>query len=177
MSKEPAYTPDSTRERVTLFLAVLTSENLRQPTGSGLSPDRRAYELCRIWFNTIYTPSTRYLDGIKGDRSEDAVAQFWSAFSTDEQDALERFHRFLELRVDMLSDTEQERAIFPQNDAWDALLRHATYVLDELDSNPDALQQKVNWLIDTLIRAEASPAPDALPSSLAEVLQLRQSDE
>lgn len=175
-SEDIAAPNDRIRERVVLALALLASDAGQTAGHRDLPPDQWAYAWCHLWFDEVYTPSTRYLDGIKGDRSEEAAVQFWAAFTADERDALERFHRFLELRMDMLSEADRERAAFPQNDAWNAILRHATYVLDELNPDSDALQQKVSWLIDTLTREEASTATDALLSSLAEALQLPQSE-
>ena len=68
-----------------------------------------ALKVCALWFDQIFVPGVSYFDGIKGDevhgdevkgdRSEADVELFNSCFSAGELEALERFHRFFELRV------------------------------------------------------------------------------
>lgn len=175
MSNEPSHTERSHRTRVTLVLAFLSSDECRQACHRILEPERLAYEWCRLWFDEIYVPSLRYLDGLKGDRSEEAAARFRACFSDEEQEALERFHRFLELRVDMLPEEAHRRESFPQNDAWDSIVRHAGYVLEDLEAvEPDALRDELAPLVHALIRRSDEPPEEAersLLASLNEALQ------
>lgn len=163
MSSEPSRKDRSHRKRVTLVLAFLSSEECRQACHRILAPERLAYEWCRLWFDEIYVPSLRYLEGLKGDRSEEAAAQFRACFTDEEQEALERFHRFLELRVERLSDEAHRRELFPQTDAWDSIVRHAGYVLEDLDAvDPDAVRDELAPLVHTLTQqsAESSESPE-----------------
>lgn len=167
MSNNFPDTAARTRERVILFLVLLTSDEIRQACATILPPDKLAFAWCRLWFDEIYVPSTRYLDGIKGDRVEDAVARFRAAFSDAELAALERFHRFLELRIDMLSEANREQASFPQNDAWDAVVRDASYLLEELNPDPDLLQNKLTAAVRILTREDpARGSTDVLREAL-----------
>lgn len=178
MSDELSNKVGAVRDRVTLFLAFLASEECWQACQSVFSSDKLAYEWCRLWFDKIYVPSLRYLDGIKGDRSAEAVTRFRAAFTDDELAALERFHRFLELRLDMLPDAARQRAAFPQNDAWDHVVRHAGYVLEELAHDPNSLQHKLVSIVRTLIRQHeaADAADDQRAASLHDTLQQRLMD-
>lgn len=163
------------RERVALVLAFLSSPTCQEACHRVLDPERLAYEWCRVWFDEVYVPSLRYLDGLKGDRSEEDVAAFWDAFSDEEKEVLERFHRFLELRVDMLSEEVHRRASFPQSDAWDSIVRHAEYVLEDLQSvDRLRLQNRIGALVRLLVRRteERQEASETfLLSSLNDALQ------
>jgi hypothetical protein len=121
------------RGRVTRFLSFLTSEECRAACKDQLAADRLAFELCRLWIDEIYVPGLHYVDGIKGDRSTAAAATFAAAFTPAEQSALERFHHFLELRIQMLPEADRARGIFPDGAPWESTLRHARYLLDELE--------------------------------------------
>lgn len=159
MSDEPSHVDRSHRKRVTLVLAFLSSEDCRQACHQILAPERFAYEWCRLWFDEIYVPSLRYLEGLKGDRSEEAAAQFRACFTDEEQEALERFHRFLELRVERLSDEAHRRESFPQTDAWASIVRHAGYVLEDLDGvDPDAVRDELVFFVRTLTQQTAEPS-------------------
>lgn len=175
MSSDLSQREFSHRKRVTLVLAFLSSEECRRACHQILAPERLAYEWCRLWFDEVYVPSRRYLRGLKGDRSEEAAAEFRAEFTDEEQEALERFHRFLELRVEMLSDENHRNESFPQSDAWDSIVRHAGYVLEDLDAiDPEAVRDELAPLVHTLIRqSEASPEPAApsLLTSLNETLR------
>lgn len=170
MSSEPSHRDRSPRKRVTLVLAFLSSEECRRACHRILAPERLAYEWCRLWFDDIYVPSLRYLNGLKGDRSEEAAAEFRAAFTDEEQEALERFHRFLELRVQRLSDEAHRTESFPQNDAWDSVIRHAGYVLEALeDVEPDAVREELAPLIYTLT-SQSREGEELAASSLLAVL-------
>ncbi len=124
------------RERVATFLTLVASDAARETLGRWIDQDRLAFELCRIWFDDIYLPSRRYFDALKGDYSEAAAEHFRSAFSNEELAGLERFTRFLELRLEMLSSESRSSRRIPNSDAWQSLVRHAFYLLDDLE--PDA---------------------------------------
>lgn len=177
MSQEPSRTDQSPRTRVTLVLAVLSSDECRRACHQVLAPERFAYEWCRLWFDEVYVPSLRYLDGLKGDRSEEAVSRFWACFTDEEKEALERFHRFLELRVEMLPDEAHERESFPQSDAWDSIVRHAGYVLEDLEAvDPDAVRDEVAALVSLLTRQGGTAQEEAKRSLFASLNDaLRQS--
>lgn len=168
MSHEPSRTERSHRKRVTLALAFLSSQECRRACHRILEPGQLAYEWCRVWFDEIYVPSLRYLNGLKGDRSEEAAARFRACFTEEEQEALERFHRFLELRVEMLSDEDHERESFPQNDAWNSIVRHAGYVLEDIEGlDPDPLQHRLAALVRLFTRRSEEPPKEAERSLLA----------
>lgn len=175
MSDDLSQTERSPRKRVTLVLAFLSSGACRRACHQILAPERLAYEWCRLWFDDVYVPSRRYLRGLKGDWSEEAVARFRAGFTDEELEALERFHRFLELRVDMLSDEDHERERFPQNDAWDSIVRHAGYVLEDLDGvDPEAVRGELAALVRTLTRESEeaqTPTENSLLDSLNETLR------
>lgn len=163
-------------DRVTLFLALLASDPCRAACHQVLAPERFAYVWCRLWFDEIYVPSARYLDGLKGDRSDPAVDKFWAVFTKTEREALERFHRFLELRIDMLPRDLAQCESFPQNDAWDHIVRHAGYALEELEPDPASLKEQVGWVARLLAsRGDQMDDPDgtALPSALRKALHRR----
>lgn len=125
------------RERVAEYLTLMASEAAQDELGRWIDRDRLAFELCRIWFDDIYLPSRRYFEGLKGDYNEEAAALFRADFSQDELAELERFTRFLELRMEMLSDGKARSSGRMSNtDGWQSLMRHAWYVLDDLE--PDA---------------------------------------
>lgn len=123
-----------------VFLAFLTSEECLEACRRYVAPDVLAAELSRLWFDDIYVPGESYLDGLKGDRSEEAVRHFRACFSEDELAALERFHGFFELRIDMAANREHGRAFFPENDSWRALVRHAAGVLGDLETDAERLR-------------------------------------
>lgn len=179
MSDELSSADPSARDRLTLFLALLASDECRTACHQVLPPDRFAYTWCQLWFNDVYVPSARYLDGLKGDVSKEAVAEFRSRFTDVEMEALERFHRFLELRIEMLPSDLAETQSFPQTDAWDHVVRHAGYALEELERDPSSLKEQVGWIARLI--AERSDgdgsALDGLLPSLRDALRRRRLPE
>lgn len=163
MEKDSSAAAQETRARVIVFLALLTSEALWTAGCQLLQPGRLAFELCRLWLDEIYTPGIRYLDGLKGDRCEEAAARFQACFTPEERAALERFHCFLELRMDMLPETDRQRAFFPQNDSWENLVRDAAYLLEDLAAERTALQDALSWMARTLADRNA-PGPLPAPA-------------
>lgn len=133
--------PQDTRDRVIDFLLFLASEECLNASQQGLVPwEKLAYELARIWFNEIYSPGIRYIDALKGDFSPQEAQDFQENFSEEELESLERFHRFFELRVDILPESARRAEIFPENDAWRNIMRHARYLAEELE--PDAEKRR-----------------------------------
>jgi len=141
------------RERVVLFLLFLTSAKCVDALKRRIPADRVVFEFCRLWFDEIYTPSTRYMDGLKGDLSPGRVAEFRQHFDDDELAALERFNAFLDLRIDMLSDAQRASRKFPENDMWRNIVRDAGYLVEDLE--PDAAERRrlVDWIAES--RADA----------------------
>ena len=120
------------RDRVIDFLLLFTSEKCRKALSVSMPPQRVAYELARIWFEEIYVPSIRYLDSLKGDYSENDVAAFEESFDVEELVTMERFHRFFELRFDMLAERVKSSGEFPQTESWQNIIKDAGYLLEDL---------------------------------------------
>lgn len=140
MAHELSASTTDVRERIVVFLAFLTSERCRAACRRHALPEELAAALSRLWFDELYVPGERYLDGLKGDRSDEEVERFLACFTDDERAALERFHGFFDLRVDFVSNSARGRAFFPDNDSWRGLIQHAAHVLDDLDPDPDRLR-------------------------------------
>ena len=138
--KLPTSWTSAARERVTVFLAFLTSEDCRAACREHGRPEELAAALTRLWFDEIYVPGEMAFSGIRPAIDPDALKNFTSAFSESELQALQRFHGFFELRLNFLSNRLYGRAFFPENDSWRALLDHAGYVLAELDPDHERLK-------------------------------------
>ncbi len=142
---------DNTRERVIFFLLFLTSQDAQQTFHRQVRPEKLAYELCRIWVEEIYAPSERYLTSLKGDYSKKKAAAFEDCFEVEELISLERFHRFIELRFDMLPEKYKQTQIFPINASWENITKDANYLLEELEpkanTRREALIEKVKTLL------------------------------
>ena len=149
------------RQRVVVFLAVLTSEAWREAGEAPGESERLAFELCRLWVEDLYAPGLHTLDGLKGTRDEAAVRRFEEAFSPDERAALERFHHFLVLRLEMLPAPARQQGRFPRDDRWHNLVRDAAYLLDALEAAPEDVRGIVSWLVDAA-RRDATQAPPTL---------------
>ena len=128
------------RERVATYLALLSSDTCRETLGRLIDPERLSFELCRLWFDEVYVPGISYFDGLKGDVSSQAVLRFNESFDDDELTAMERFHRFFELRVEMLRNQIRAAGHFPDTDLWRNLIKDAGYLLEDLD--PHATSRK-----------------------------------
>jgi len=141
MQKKTQDHSQSIRDRVIDFLLFLSSEGCLDASRQGLIHwEKLAYELARIWFNEIYSPGIRYIGSLKGDFSPQEAQDFQEHFSEEELESLERFHRFFELRMDMLPESARQAEIFPENDAWRNIMRHARYLAEELE--PDAEKRR-----------------------------------
>lgn len=143
MAKDIVLTAQEIRDRVVFFLLFLTSESCISACSPFADAEKIAYELCRIWFDDIYTPGLSYFESLKGDFSPEAAARFEDAFDVEELVELERFHHFFELRIGMLAKKFKGAATFPQNDSWRNLLRHARQVLALLEPDSAKLQARL----------------------------------
>jgi hypothetical protein len=130
----------NTRDRVIDFFLFLSSEECLNACRGLDSWEKLAYELARVWFNEIYTPGIGYINSLKGDFSPEKAQAFQDCFTEEEMESLERFHRFFELRMDMLPESAKRQEIFPENDAWHHVMRHACYLAEELE--PDAEKRR-----------------------------------
>lgn len=141
MDKKSENQSQSIRDRVIDFLLFLSSEECLGASRQGFVPwEKLAYGLARIWFNEIYSPGIRYIGTLKGDFSPQEAQEFQENFSEEELESLERFHRFFELRMDILPESARRAEIFPENDAWRNIMRHARYLAEELE--PDAEKRR-----------------------------------
>lgn len=136
------------RQQVIFFLLMLSSDRSQKTLQPWISPERLAYRLCALWFDSIYAPSRRYIRGWKGDFSPEAAESFRNAFSEDEFAMLEQFHCFLELRMDMLPEEMLQRQEIPQNDLWRNIQRHAANTLHFLVRNPERYRQELEHRLE-----------------------------
>lgn len=137
------------------FLALLSSEEALRLLSGWMPPEKAAFEMCRAWFDKIYVPSDTYLDGLRGDRSQDAVNAFCALFDDDELSAMARFQRFFELRMAMVPESAKQAGRIPLNDSWQALVQHAAYLLDDLGVDGDTARlEQLRRLRDADVRSE-----------------------
>lgn len=64
---------------------------------------------------------------------------------------MERFHGFLDLRLEMAVNRAQGRGFFPENDSWHSLRRDATVLLELINPDPDQLRAALVGLIGALV--------------------------
>lgn len=128
------------RDRVLLFLKLFSSTAAIERLVNAADEDGEtvADRLCTLWIDELYVPGLRYTDGLKGDRSNDQVRDFQSQFSSSEITLLEQFHRFLELRLEMLPKRRSEETVFPRGEFWQSIMSHARRILEEID--PEGLE-------------------------------------
>ncbi len=124
------------RDRVTVLLAFLTSPECQAACRQYARPEELAAAISRLWFDEVYVPAEKYLDEFKGHPCDLDLARFDACFTEGELAALARFHGFWELRLGFVTNSAGGRAFFPENDSWRGLIKHAEYVLAELE--PDA---------------------------------------
>ena len=124
------------RQRITTLLGLLTSERAQQVLARRLGREQVAYALAQAWFDDVYVPGKRYLDSLKGDLQPEAVESFHGAFDPFERAAMERFHRFFELRIDMLPEDRLASRRIPIDDRWTSLMKDAGYLLEDLGVVP-----------------------------------------
>ncbi len=136
------------RDQVIVFLLFLTSEKSLKVCHKFVSPEKLAFELARIWFDEIYVPGIRYLEGgLKGDYSEEAVDEFEDSFTDDELDALERFHLFFELRLQMIPDSSIKTGIWPQNESWRNIIKDAGHLLQALEPDAESKRTRLAGIV------------------------------
>ncbi|NNF03926.1 MAG: hypothetical protein HKN17_05630 [Rhodothermales bacterium] len=121
------------RRRVLAGLGLIVLEGGGSDEEGRARRERRSFDLIRFWFDVVWAPGLRYMDGFKGDRDPAREAAFRETFSDEEFLWLERFNRFLELRVDRLHDDERTQERFPAGDTWTAIVRDAANLLELLD--------------------------------------------
>ena len=150
---------EKTREHVIVFLLFFTSEESLRTCHKFIAPGKLAFQLARIWFDDIYLPGIRYLDGgLKGDYSEKAVAKFTECFTKDEFKALERFHYFFELRLEMIPGSKRETGDWPQNDSWSNMVKDARNLLDLFAVDAEDLRCRISEMLkETLGKSLDSP--------------------
>ena len=136
MDTAPTLLPDP-RRRITTLLGLLASEEAQETLAKRLERPRLAYELACAWFDDAYVPSERYMDGLKGDLASEAAETFRDAFDPVEIAAMERFHRFFELRIDMMPPDLLASRRIPIDDRWRSLMKDAGYLLEDLGSAED----------------------------------------
>ena len=142
MPKPLAPSPDH-RRRVATLLGLLTSEEAQETMSQRLGRSRLAYELACAWFDDVYVPSERYMDGLKGDMAPEAAETFRDAFDPVELAAMERFHRFFELRIDMLPDAMIASRCIPMDDRWRVLMKDAGYLLEDIGGNAENFRRRL----------------------------------
>ncbi|MBO6573902.1 MAG: hypothetical protein JJ896_00675 [Rhodothermales bacterium] len=128
--------PDPVRARVLDALSLIASGDRLAAVNPELPPGRAAWLLCETWFDIVYQPGTRYMDGLKGDHDPESAEAFLAHFGEDERRWLERFNRFLELRVDRLTAGQRENRVFPPGERWTNVMRDAGHMVDLLGGNP-----------------------------------------
>ena len=157
MNRSVESAPDH-RRRVGLLLALLAGEDGQQRLARESSRERLAFELTRAWFDLVYLPGASYLEGLKGDFSADAAEAFRDCFDPVEMAAMERFHRFFELRVDMLPEGCLTGRCIPIDERWRSVMRDAAYLLEDLGWDADDLRRRIREGAETgltgLIRIE-----------------------
>ena len=142
---------NSIREGVIFFLMFLTNEKVQQVFHRYKAPEKLAYEMLQTWFEEIYVPSERYLDSLKGDLSKENVETFEDNFDVEELVSMERFHRCLELRYDMLPDKYKAAQSMPLNTAWKNIVKDGWYLLEELEPDIAKRREILEFkLMDTL---------------------------
>ena len=121
------------RKEVVAFLQLIASFDRQENADLGVPPEDVPAELCRFWFDDIYLPSENYFDAPKGDISAEAVSDFEASFSDDDLLALARFHRFLELRLEMLPEVEHRFKCLYESELWEDVMKDAQNTLELLE--------------------------------------------
>lgn len=140
MSDDQGLKKSEIRERVLNALALIHLSDVVFLKKSDSSPQRISYDLLTFWLDHVYAPGMRYMDGLKGDRDPEQVSIFQQSFNDEEMEWLERFNRFLELRIDRLRPAELEAREFPIKDTWNGIVRDAGNLIALME--PDMLKGK-----------------------------------
>ena len=149
------------REQVVVFLLFLTSEESLEACHKFITPEKLSLKLARIWFDDIYVPGIRYLDGgLKGDFFGEEVRKFRDSFTEEEFKALDRFHQFFELRLGMIPTSfRRENASWPRNDSWSNVVKDARNLLNLFALDTDALRSEIFEIFMQTLRTSLE-APD-----------------
>jgi len=148
------------REQAIVFLLFLTSEESLKACHKFITPEKLSLKLARMWFDEIYVPGVRYLDGgLRGDHSEGEVERFQNSFTEDECKALGRFHRFFELRLEMIPDSSRKSGVWPQNDSWRNVVKDARNLLSLFALDVDSLRSEVFEMFMQILRTSLE-SPD-----------------
>jgi hypothetical protein len=118
-----------------------------------------AYAVCQYWFDQVFEPGIRYVHGLKGDRDSEAAARFVSAFDEEEWSHIERFHRFLELRIDRLDDEAHRRREYPVDDSWIGIVRDAGNTVELLGANLSERATRLRRFVGRLADGRFTPLP------------------
>lgn len=154
---------DGPRERVVLLLGLLSSPECQETcVGDRRSREELAFVLCRVWVDEIFVPGLRYVDGWKGDRDEEAAERFWAPFDAEEREALERFHRFVELRLEMLPEEARREERIPAGDRWENLMRDAGNTLEALEPDGDRLRGRLERVVRAIAAGETGAGTDGI---------------
>jgi hypothetical protein len=148
------------RQRVLLFLHLFSSTAAVERLIKSSPPEDIADRLCSFWIDDIYVPGIRYRDGLKGDRTADDVNAFDRSFSKHERELLEQFHRFLELRLEMLPKRLPEEQVFPHGAFWQNIMAHARRILEEID--PEGLEMDELIARSTALLREAKTSRQSI---------------
>ncbi len=134
--------PEQVRERVLVTLAVMSQPEL-MAVSADLPPGRVGYELSRLWFEQVYAPGLWTVDGLRGDRDAKAEEAFEAAFDEEELGYLERFNRFIELRLEM-TPAELRAAGEIDSDRWAGVVRDARNTLDLIEPGFRADRRRIS---------------------------------
>lgn len=159
-----AFPQITDRDRVLIFLGFFTSKESQQAHLPTVPEGQLAFELCSLWFEEVFVAGMRYLDGVKGDYDKQAAADFRASFTDEEWKYLERFHRFLELRVDMMPESAKRQRVLPANNLWESIVRDARYLYELLE--PDERKRR-KLTTDKALRMLRQPA-STTPSNLSD---------
>jgi hypothetical protein len=141
ISPRTQETPASTRDHraeVFAFLTLLSKPEIQARQLASFTVEERPAELLRLWLDEVYVPSERYLDELKGDFSAEASAQFFAEFSEDELKHLQRFHQFLQLRIEMLPKGSAPFAKLASSPSWEHIVKDGRNTLELLKACIDA---------------------------------------
>jgi len=134
------------RERVLDALALIHIAPRIMAARPDVPAERIAYALCRYWMDVVFEPGLRYVDGFKGDRDPKALDRFEAAFNEDEWEYLERFHRFVELRLDRLGPQDHADGQYPVDDSWHGITRDARNTAELLGDDPQERAKRLGRL-------------------------------
>ena len=113
---------------------------------SGLSEAAAGFQLCRFWFESVYEPGLWTVDGLRGDRDKERIEAFWRAFDEEERSYLERFNRFVELRLEMTPEELGKKGEVDP-DRWAGIVRDARNTLELIEPNFSATRKTIETVL------------------------------